>query len=365
MGRYRGLPELVDSPHDRIGVLVVNLGTPKAPTYWPVRRYLGQFLRDRRVIELCPYAWWPILFGPVLTFRSFRSAAAYRQVWTEAGSPLLHYSESLARKIAVELEGQLDDRVRVTLAMTYGEPSVKQAIETLMADSVRKLIVLPLYPQYSATTTGAVFDAVAKVLQRWRTVPDLRFISEYHRDETYVAAVADRVERSWKEAGGRSHLLFSYHGIPVKYVAKGDPYRRQVEKMSELVAARLGIPREDWSISFQSSFGPVEWLHPFTDETLLDLLKRGIKDVTVTAPSFAVDCLETIEEIGFEYRELYLNKGGRTFTLVPALNDDEVHAKALAHIVMRTAAGWPGVPDTVETAPPRIVPRASLAAGGT
>jgi len=340
MGRYRGLPELIDSPHDRIGVLVVNLGTPEKPSYGPVRRYLGQFLRDRRVIELCPYAWWPVLYGPVLTFRTFRSAAAYREIWTSQGSPLMYYSESLSRKIALRLEAAFDDDVRVTLAMTYGEPSVKRGIETLLAESVRRLIVLPLYPQYSATTTGAVFDAVTRVLQRWRTVPDLRFISDYHKDEAYVAAVADRVERSWQEAGGRSHLLFSYHGIPVKYVQKGDPYRRRVEHMSALVAAKLGLAAEDWSLSFQSRFGPVEWLQPFTDAKLLELLKRGIKDVTVTAPSFAVDCLETIEEIGVEYRELFLNKGGRTFTLVPALNDDDVHADALTDLVLRTAGDW-------------------------
>jgi protoporphyrin/coproporphyrin ferrochelatase len=346
MGRYRGLPELIDSPHDRLGVLVVNLGTPEKPTYGPVRRYLGQFLRDRRVIELCPYAWWPILYGPVLTFRPFRSAAAYADIWTPQGSPLMYYSESLSRKIALRLEQVLDDDVRVTLAMTYGEPSVKRAIETLFKESVRRLVVLPLYPQYSATTTGAVFDAVTRVLQRWRTVPDLRFISDFHRDEAYVAAVADRVERSWKEAGGRTHLLFSYHGIPVKYVEKGDPYRRQVERMSQLVADKLGLGPDDWSLSFQSSFGPVDWLQPFTDQKLLELLKRGIKDVTVTAPSFAVDCLETIEEIGFEYRELFLNKGGRSFVLVPALNDDEIHADALTDLVLRTAAGWPGVPTT-------------------
>jgi ferrochelatase len=221
---------------------------------------------------------------------------------------------------------------------------VKSAIETLFKESVRRLVVLPLYPQYSATTTGAVFDAVTRVLQRWRTIPDLRFISDFHRDAAYVAAVADRVERSWQEAGGRTHLLFSYHGIPVKYVEKGDPYRRQVERMSQLVADKLGLGPDDWSLSFQSSFGPVEWLQPFTDQKLLELLKRGIKDVTVTAPSFAVDCLETIEEIGFEYRELFLNKGGRSFTLVPALNDDEIHADALTDLVLRTASGWPGIP---------------------
>lgn len=340
MGRYRGLPELIGSSTRRIGVLVVNLGTPERPSYGPVRRYLGQFLRDRRVIELCPYAWWPILFGPILTFRPFRSAAAYEDIWTEHGSPLLVYTEGLTRKLAARLEEQLGDGARVTFAMTYGQPSARQAIETLLKEGVDRLLVLPLYPQYSGTTTGAVFDAVTRVLQRWRAVPALRFISDYHDDPAYVAAVADRVELSWREAGQRSHLLFSYHGIPVKYVTKGDPYRYQVERMSALVADRLGLSAEDWSISFQSSFGPVEWLQPFTDQKLLELLGRGIRAVTVTAPSFAVDCLETLEEIGFEYREMFLNKGGQSFVLVPALNDDDVHADALSDLVQRNLAGW-------------------------
>jgi ferrochelatase len=346
MGRYRGLPELIDSHEQRIGVLLVNLGTPTAPTYGPVRRYLGQFLRDRRVIELCPYAWWPILFGPVLTFRPRKSAAAYRKIWLEEGSPLLTYSERLTAKLGREMAGHLGDRVRVALAMTYGEPSVKQVIAELFEQGVTRLLVLPMYPQYSGTTTGAVFDAVARVLERWRAVPDLRFIRDYHDDAGYVEALAARIERSWREAGGRSHLLLSYHGIPVKYVAKGDPYRVQALHMSGLVAERLGLAPTDWSVSFQSRFGPTEWLQPYTDQALRDLLSAGVRDVTVASPAFSVDCLETLEELGVEYRHLYMEGGGRSFALVPALNDDDAHAAALASIVLRNLAGWPGVPAT-------------------
>ncbi len=343
MGRYRGLPEQAESLEQRIGVLLVNLGTPEAPTYGPVRRYLGQFLRDRRVIELCPYAWWPILFGPILTFRPRKSAAAYRKIWLEDGSPLLRYSERLTVKLERELKERLGEDVRVALAMTYGQPSVKAVLEGMFRDGVTHLLVLPMYPQYSGTTTGAVFDAVSRVLMRRRAVPELRFIRDYHDDAGYVDAFAARIERSWAEAGGRSHLLLSYHGIPVKYVAKGDPYKAQATRMSALIAQRLGLASGDWSMSFQSRFGPTEWLQPYTDERLQELLTQGVKDVTVASPAFSVDCLETLEELGVEYRHQYLEAGGQSFTLVPALNDDDVHARALAAIIRRQMQGWPGV----------------------
>jgi ferrochelatase len=344
MGRYRGLPELAGTHQQRIGVLLVNLGTPDAPTYGPVRRYLGQFLRDRRVIELCPYAWWPILYGPILTFRPRKSAAAYQKIWLEDGSPLLRYSERLTAKLQRDLASRMGDGVRVALAMTYGKPAVKDVIGDLFSQGVTRLLVLPMYPQYSGTTTGAVFDAVARVLERWRTVPDLRFIRDYHDEPGYVAALAARIGQSWQEAGKRSHLLLSYHGIPVKYVDKGDPYKAQALHMSGLLAEQLGLASKDWSVSFQSRFGPTEWLQPYTDQVLKDLLSAGIRDVTVASPAFSVDCLETLEELGVEYRHLFMEGGGNSFNLVPALNDDDVHAEALSRIVLRNLQGWPGVP---------------------
>ena len=341
MGRYKGLPEQAESTGRRIGVLLVNLGTPAAPSYGPVRRYLSQFLRDRRVIELCPYAWWPILFGPVLTFRPRKSAAAYRKIWLEEGSPLLVYSERLTAKLTTRLAARHGEQVEVALAMTYGEPSVKSVLPDMFAAGVTHLLVLPMYPQYSGTTTGAVFDAVTRVLQRRRRVPALRFIADYHDDDGYIKALAESVERAWQQAGRRSHLLLSYHGIPVKYVAKGDPYRLQCLRMSEKLAARLGLATDDWSLSFQSRFGPVEWLQPYTDDALGELLARGVKAVSVVSPSFSVDCLETLEETGIGYRKLFMEGGGEHFTLVPALNDDDAHAAALADIVEREIEGWP------------------------
>ena len=340
MGRYKGMPEQAESTGRRLGVLLVNLGTPAAPGYGPVRRYLSQFLRDRRVIELCPYAWWPVLFGPVLTFRPRKSAAAYRKIWLDEGSPLLVYSERLAAKLATRIESRHGGSLRVALAMTYGEPSVKSVLAELFAAGVTHLLVLPMYPQYSGTTTGAVFDAVTRVLQRRRRVPAMRFIADYHDDGGYIEALAACIERGWRQAGRRSHLLLSYHGIPVKYVAKGDPYRKQSMRMSELLVARLGLAPSDWSVSFQSRFGPVEWLQPYTGHALRDLLARGVKEVSVASPSFSVDCLETLEETGIGYRKLFMEGGGTHFTLLPALNDDDAHAAALAAIVERELGGW-------------------------
>jgi protoporphyrin/coproporphyrin ferrochelatase len=319
-----------------VGVLLVNLGTPESPDYGPIRRYLGAFLGDRRVVEACPAYWYPILYGPILTFRPLRTAKLYRAVWTDQGSPLLVYSKQLANS----LQRELGERgpVRVDLGMTYGEPSVAAAIERLQAAGIRKLIVLPLYPQYSGSTTGAVFDVVTKALRRWRRVPELRFIADYHDEPAYIEALAARIRAVWAEEG-RSHLVLSNHGIPVKYVELGDPYREQVERTTALLVETLGLSASDYSLVFQSRFGPTTWLQPYTDDRLQELAASGVRAVTVVTPSFAVDCLETLEEIAVASREKFLAAGGERFTLVPALNDSSEHVAALAAVLRR--AGLP------------------------
>lgn len=340
LGYYVGSSGEAGLERGRTGVLLVNLGTPRAPTYSAVRRYLAEFLSDRRVIELSPWLWRPVLYGPVLTFRPRRSAEAYREIWMAEGSPLLVYSRRLEDKLKRSLGVRCGDRVRVALAMTYGEPSVARVLDELLRAGVARLVVLPLFPQYSGTTTGAVFDAVARALTRRRRVPALRFIADYHDDAGYVAALADAVSACWTEAGRRSHLLLSYHGIPVRYVEQGDPYRVQALETSKLLASQLGLAPGEWSVSFQSRFGPVKWLEPYTDRALDDLLARGVREVTVISPSFAVDCLETLEEVGMGYREQFLAGGGQRFTLVPALNDTEAHATALEAVLLRESGGW-------------------------
>lgn len=331
MAWFRGTSDVSEAVTEA-GVLLVNLGTPSSPTYGAIRRYLGAFLGDRRVVEACPAYWYPILYGPILTFRPLRTAKLYRAVWRQEGSPLLVYS----KRLAAALQQRLGDtaRVRVELAMTYGEPSIAAAIERLQAAGIQKLFVLPLYPQYSGSTTGAVFDVLTTVLRRWRRVPDLRFISDYHDEPAYIAALAAKVREVWSRSG-KSHLVLSNHGIPVKYVELGDPYRRHVERTTQLLVAALGLSESEYSPVFQSRFGPTTWLQPYTDDRLLELAAAGVRDVTVVTPSFAVDCLETLEEIAETSRAKYLAAGGERFTLVPALNDSPEHVTALAAVLQR------------------------------
>jgi protoporphyrin/coproporphyrin ferrochelatase len=250
------------------------------------------------------------------------------------------YSKGLAAKLGSVLRDSCGDGVCVALAMTYGNPSIAAAIRSLAEQGVRKLLVLPLYPQYCSSTTGSVFDRTSRVLQRWRWLPETRFVNDYHDDPGYIDALAGKIRQHWAEVGERSHLLFSYHGIPAVYVAEGDPYQRQAETTTRLVAARLGLSPEEWSHCYQSRFGSVVWLQPYTEDTLKVLAQRGIAKLTVVSPSFAVDCLETLEEIAMEYREKFLAMGGERLTLVPALNDDDRHAQVLAAIVENRLQGW-------------------------
>ncbi len=324
----------------RIGVLVVNLGTPDSPSYFAVQRYLREFLGDRRVIDTSRLIWLPLLYGVVLPFRPIRTVRKYRKIWMRGGSPLAVYSKGLAAKIGALLNDSFGDGVRVALAMTYGNPSIAAAVRSLAEQGVRKLLVLPLYPQYCSSTTGSVFDRTSAALQRWRWLPETRFINDYYDDAGYIDALAEKIRRHWAEVGERSHLLFSYHGIPAVYVAEGDPYQQQAEATTRLVVSRLGLTREEWSHCYQSRFGSVVWLQPYTEDTLKVLAQRGIAKLTVVSPSFAVDCLETLEEVAIEYRDKFLSLGGERLTLVPALNEDDAHAQVLVSIVKSHIQGW-------------------------
>jgi ferrochelatase len=333
----------VAQPHaapERIGVLAVNLGTPDSPSYFAVQRYLHEFLGDRRVIDTSRLIWLPLLYGVVLPLRPFKTLRKYRKIWMREGSPLAVYSKALAGKIGAVLQESLGDEVRVALGMTYGNPSIANAVRELAEQNVKKLLILPLYPQYCSSTTGSVFDRVTRALQRWRWLPETRFVNEYYSDPGYIQALTSRIEQHWHEVGERSHLLFSYHGIPARYVAEGDPYQAQAEATTRLVAARLGLAADAYSHCYQSRFGRVEWLQPYTEATLESLANSGVRKLTVVSPSFAVDCLETLEEVALEYRDKFLRLGGERLTLVPALNDDERHARVLAAIVRKQLQGW-------------------------
>ena len=322
----------------RTGVLLANLGTPDAPEPGAVRRFLAEFLSDPRVVEAPRWLWWLALHGFILRVRPRQSSHAYRQIWTPRGSPLMVHSRALATKLAQQLQERLG--ANVALGMTYGNPSIAAALDELRSQHVARLLVLPLYPQYSGTTTAAVFDRVSRCLQQWRWLPELRFITQYHDEPAYIAALADSIERHWTQQG-RKHLLFSFHGIPQSYVAAGDPYHCQSLKTARLVSERLQLAADQWSVSFQSQVGRAEWLRPYTDETLLRYAREGIRDVTVACPGFATDCLETLEEIALRNRQAFLSAGGRSYDYVPALNDDDAHVALLGDLLARHAQGWP------------------------
>jgi protoporphyrin/coproporphyrin ferrochelatase len=339
MPYYRAVTHEATTP-ERIGVLMVNLGTPDAPSYFAVQGYLREFLGDRRVIDTARFIWLPLLYGAVLPFRPLRTVRNYRKIWMSEGSPLAVYSKRLAVKTKGVLQSRLGSGVTVELGMSYGNPSVANAIEALAEQNVRRLLVLPLYPQYCSSTTGSVFDGATRVLRRWRWLPETRFVNDYYDDPGYLDELAASIEAHWQRIGERSHLLLSYHGIPASYVEEGDPYQAQSEATTRAVVSRLGLAEDQWSHCYQSRFGRVAWLQPYTADTLGALAKRGVRKLTVVSPSFAVDCLETLEEVAVEYREKFLQLGGESLTLVPALNDDDRHAEVLASIVQRHLTGW-------------------------
>ncbi|OOG60328.1 ferrochelatase [Rhodanobacter sp. C03] len=323
------------------GVLLVNLGTPTAPTAKAVRPYLAEFLGDSRVIDYPRWLWWLILHGVILRIRPARSAHAYARIWTEQGSPLRFGSEALAAGLQAELDRQQPGTLRVALAMRYGEPSVAHTIEQLQREGVRRLLVLPLYPQYSATSTGSVIDAVADTFKRLRWPPELRLVNDYHDDPRHIDALATSIERWWATNGRGDKLLLSFHGIPERYVQLGDPYFDQCQTTARLLRERLHINADDMFVSFQSRVGREPWLQPYTDTSVRQLAAEGVKKLDVACPGFAVDCLETLEEIAMQNREFFLAAGGETLRYIPALNDSAEQVRSLAALVRRHVRGWP------------------------
>ena len=302
----------------KIGVLICNLGTPASYRTKDVRRFLRQFLSDGRVVEIPKIIWWFILNGLILTLRPSKSAKLYKSVWTKEGSPLLVLSKKLIQKIKL-ISG---DHCEVELAMRYGNPSMEDALLSLKNKNCRKLIVLPMFPQYSGTTTGSIFDEVTRVLSKWRWVPSLNFINSYHDNDDYIDALADSISGQIKKISPQK-IVFTYHGIPKRNFDLGDPYQCYCQKTTRLVAEKLNLKEDDYMTTFQSRFGPAEWLKPYTSDTMEALPSKGIKNVLVVAPAFSVDCLETIEEIDQENKEIFLKAGGEKFTYVPCLNDSD------------------------------------------
>lgn len=341
MPRYLGFDPATN--HDNAAdaaVLLVNLGTPAAPTADAVGDYLAEFLSDPRVVELPRALWWPILHGYILRTRPRRSAEAYAKIWRDDGSPLMVFSEQLAAAVATELANRSPRKIEVAVAMTYGEPSVKRTLAELAGRGTRRVLVVPLFPQYSATSTGAALDAVTRALQAQRWPPALRTVTDYHTDAGYLAALVESVQAHWASNGRADKLLLSFHGIPQKYAEAGDPYPDQCRETARRLGDALGMGGDDLLVTFQSRLGRQPWLRPYTDRTLESLARQGVEGVDVICPGFAVDCLETLEEIALRYRTTFLTNGGKQFRYIPALNASSSHASALAAVALRELAGW-------------------------
>lgn len=343
--KYQGYDNFDHAQADKVGVLITNLGTPDAPTTGALRKYLKQFLWDPRVVEVPRPVWWLILNGIILNIRPRKSAEAYRNVWTEQGSPLALYTEKQASALKEKLSAAYGDRVLIEWGMRYGSPSIATAVENLLAKGARKLVVLPLYPQYSGSTSGSTFDAIAEDFRQRRWLPELRFINSYCGESDYIEALATSISTYWDEHGRADKLVLSYHGVPQRYLHKGDPYHCQCHKTTRLVADALGLKDDEYITTFQSRFGREPWLQPYTDETMKQLPKQGVKRVQVVCPGFSSDCLETIEEIGMENRDYFLEAGGESFSYIPALNDRPEHISALFSLIAKNLAGWLELPD--------------------
>ena len=324
----------------KVGVLLTNLGTPDAATTPALRRYLSEFLSDPRVIEFPRWLWWCILHFIILRIRPRRSAAAYRSVWTEQGSPLALHTNNQAHAVAQKLASQYGDSVVVDWAMRYGNPSISKTLQKMMEQGVTKLLVLPLYPQYSASTTASTFDALAKDFQQRRWLPELRFINSYHEHDSYITAIANSISTHQQEHGKQEKLIFSYHGVPLRYLHNGDPYHCFCHQTTRLVAEKLGLEDGSFMTTFQSRFGREAWLKPYTDETLKALGKAGTKSVSIICPGFSSDCLETLEEIEEENKEYFLESGGESFFYIPALNSSDEHIDALTQICVENIQDW-------------------------
>lgn len=321
-------------------ILFCNLGTPDAPTAPALRRYLAQFLSDPRVIEIPKLAWALILHGIILRVRPAKSAAKYASVWTPEGSPLQIWTEKQAKLLRGYL-GERGHHVIVRHAMRYGSPAIAQTLDELRAAGATRVLVLPAYPQYSAATTASVVDDVARWALKTRHLPELRFVNRYHDDALYIAALADSVRKHWAANGRADKLVMSFHGMPARTLALGDPYHCECLKTGRLLAETLGLAADQYLITFQSRFGKAKWLQPYTAPSLVKLAQQGLSSVDLICPGFSADCLETLEEINQEARAAFLQAGGQTFAYIPCLNDSEAGMRALTALAERHLQGWP------------------------
>ena len=340
MVKYIGEKDYEHGSKEKIGVLITNLGTPDAPNRKELKVYLNQFLSDPRVIELPKILWQILLKLVILQVRPSKSAEAYKQIWTDNGSPLLDIANRQLSKIQSSFSSKSENIV-FEVGMRYGNPSIPNALLKLQNKQVRRLLVLPMYPQYCAATTGSTFDEVTNVLQKWRWIPELRFINQYFQEKNYIEALSNSINTFWKNNQKPQKIIFSYHGIPKRYLTNGDPYHCFCLKTTRLVKEHMDLSDDEIMTTFQSRFGREEWLKPYTSETLKELPKQGIKNIHIISPGFSSDCLETLEELEEENKEYFMESGGESYNYIPCLNDNEDHIDVFVNLIKKHIQGWP------------------------
>ena len=340
MVKYIGEKDYEHGSKEKIGVLITNLGTPDAPNKKELKVYLNQFLSDPRVIELPKILWQIILKLVILQIRPSKSAEAYKQIWTDKGSPLLDIANRQLNKIQSSFSSK-NENIVFEVGMRYGNPSIPDALLKLQKKQVRRLLVLPMYPQYCAATTGSTFDEVTNALQKWRWIPEMRFINQYFEEKNYIAALSNSIKSFWKKNPKPQKIVFSYHGIPKRYLTNGDPYHCFCLKTTRLVKENMGLSDDEIMTTFQSRFGREEWLKPYTSETLKELPKQGIKNIHIISPGFSSDCLETLEELEEENKEYFMESGGENYHYIPCLNDHDDHIDVFVNLIKKHTQGWP------------------------
>lgn len=349
MAYYNDEPKLTHGQPQKVGILLANLGTPDAPTAKALKPYLQQFLHDRRVIEIPRFIWCWILHCIILVIRPKKSAEKYASIWLDEGSPLMVYANRQKALLESKLSASLTTPFKVELGMSYGNPSMKSAIEKLKAERCNKILVFPLYPQYAASSTAAAFDSVWKVLLKMRNVPAIRTIKHYHDHPDYIAAMAKQIQNHWDEHGKPTKLVISFHGVPRFHIDKGDPYFCECQKTGRLIGEALGLTKDEYQVAFQSRFGKQEWLKPYLAETLETLGKEKTARIDVVCPGFSSDCLETLEEIAMEGKEIFQANGGGDYHYIPALNDNTEWIDAMHAITLEHLQGWVATKPLKET----------------